>query len=64
MLVGGPFRTLRRCFETRVDKSTPAHHAIIPWLLQHTCLLLNVKSRGSDGLTEWARHEVEHLLRK
>ena len=27
----------------------------MPWLLEHTALLLNVKTRGQDGLTAWAR---------
>ena len=55
MLIRGLFRTLRLCLEARIGKAVPVHHAVIPWLLQHTCFLLNVKSRGPDGLTPWAR---------
>ncbi len=54
-LVRGLFRTLKLCLEARVDRYIPVDHALIPWLLQHTCLLLNTKTRGPDGLTPWAR---------
>ncbi len=54
-LVRGLFRTLKLCVEARLDKYMPINHALIPWLLQHTCLILNVRSRGSDGLTAWER---------
>ena len=55
MLIRGLFRTLRLCLEARIGKRIPAGHAMIPWLLEHTCFLLNIKSRGSDGHTAWAR---------
>ncbi len=55
MLVRGLFRTLKLCLEARIGKYVPPDHAIVPWLLEHTCLLLNVKYRGADGLTSWAR---------
>ena len=43
------------CLEARLGKYVSANHALVPWLLQHTCILLNAKSRGSDGLTCWER---------
>ena len=55
MLVRGLFRTLKLCLEARIGKYVPPDHPLVPWLLQHTCLLLNVKYRGADGLTAWAR---------
>ena len=55
MLVQGLFRTLKLCLEARIGKYVPPDHPLVPWLLQHTCLLLNVKYRGADGLTAWAR---------
>ena len=54
-IVRGLFRTLKLCLEARLGKYVPADHALVPWLLQHTCTLLNAKSRGSDGLTCWER---------
>ena len=54
-IVRGLFRTLKLCLEARIGKYVSASHAIVPWLLQHTCTLLNAKSRGSDGLTCWER---------
>ena len=55
MILRGLFRTLKLCLEARLGKFIPIGHASIPWLLQHTCLLMNVAKRGSDGLTAWAR---------
>ena len=55
MLIRGLFRTLKLCLESQIEKYIPTAHSVIPWLLEHTALLLNVRSRGSDGLTPWAR---------
>ena len=55
MLVRGLFRTLKLCLEARIDHYIPAGHAIIPWLLEHTCMILNTRTRQDDGLTPWAR---------
>ena len=54
-LIRGLFRTIRLCLEARISKKIPTNHALMPWMLLHTCFLLNIKSRGSDGLTPWAR---------
>ncbi len=53
-LTRGLFRTLRCCLEARLDRAIPVGHAVIPWLLEHTCLLLNTLVRGEDGITPWA----------
>ncbi len=52
-IVRGLFRTLKLCLESRLGKYVSTDHALVPWLLQHTCTLLNAKSRGPDGLTSW-----------
>ena len=54
-LIRGVFRTLKVCLEDRVDKSIPIDHALVAWLLEHTCLVLNVMGRGEDGITPWHR---------
>ena len=54
-LVRGMFRTLKCCLEARIGKTIPVNHALIPWLLEHTCLLMNTLVRGNDGLTSWHR---------
>ena len=54
-LIRGLFRTLKLCLEARIGKFVPINHALIPWLLEHTCLLLNAMVVGEDGLTSWAR---------
>ncbi len=54
-LVRGVFRTLKLCLESRVNKIIPVNHAIIPWLLEHAGLVLNVRPLGSGGQTSWSR---------
>ncbi len=54
-IIRGMFRTLKLCLEARIKKFIPVTHALVPWLLEHVCLLLNVQSRGHDGLTPWQR---------
>ena len=46
MLVRGLFRTLELCLGSQVERFIPVGHAIIPWLLEHTCFALNVRSTG------------------
>jgi len=53
--VRGLMRTLKLCLESRIGKYIPVTHAIIPWLLEHTCLLINARVKGPDGLTPWSR---------
>ncbi len=59
MLIRGLFRTLKLALESKIEKHTPIGHALVPWLIEHTALLLTVKSRGADGLTAWARCAAE-----
>ena len=54
-LVRGLFRTLKLCLEARIERYVPVSHALIPWLLEHTCTILNARSRGEDGFTPWFR---------
>ena len=55
MLGRGLFRTLKLCLESHIGRFIQTDHAIVPWLLEHTCLILNVRSRGTDGITPWER---------
>ena len=64
MLIRGMFRTIRLCLEARLDRKIPVDHALVPWLLEHACLLINVKSRGADGLTGWARARGRNFAQK
>ncbi len=64
MLIRGVFRALRLCPEARIDRKVPVDHAVIPWLLEHTCLLINVKTRGADGLKGWARARGRNFFQK
>ena len=53
MLIRGLFRTLKLGLEASIGKRIPVDHAIIPWLLEHTALLLSVRTRLPNGLTPW-----------
>ena len=55
MLVRGLFRTFKLCLESSIARRVPEDHALVPWLLRHTCLLLNTAVKGADGLTAWHR---------
>ena len=55
MLLRGLFRTIKLCLEARLGGYVPITHAVIPWLLEHTALILNTAVRGEDGLTPWTR---------
>jgi len=54
-LVRGLLRTIKLCLEARIGKYIPVDHAIMPWMIEHVCLLLNVLVRGEDGITAWQR---------
>ena len=45
---------MKLCTEARIDKFIAVDHPVVAWLLEHTCLILSVRVRGSDGLTAWA----------
>ena len=49
------FRMLELSLEHQIEKHIPIGHALVPWLVEHTAPLLNVKARGQDGFTSWAR---------
>ncbi len=53
--VQGLLRTLKLCLEDRLGKYIPVTHALIPWLVEHTCMILNTRHRGDDGCTSWMR---------
>ena len=54
-IIRGQFRTLKLCLESRIGKRIPINHAIVPWLLEYTAMLINVRYVGSDGKTAWSR---------
>ena len=53
--VRGLLRSLRLCLEKRLGARLPTQHPLMAWLVEHTALLLNACSRGSDGITPWER---------
>ena len=52
-LVKGFFGKFKLFLETRIDTYIPVSHSLIPWLLEHSCTLLNAKSKGPYGCTPW-----------
>ncbi len=49
------FRTLKLCLEDRLGKAIPVDHPATAWLVEHANSVLNTRSRGTDGLSPWAR---------
>ena len=43
MLVRGLSRTFKLCIESSIGKRIPEDHALVPWLLLHTCLLAKTR---------------------
>ena len=43
------------CLESTIERRIPEDHALIPWLLEHTCLIPNACVKDPDGLTAWYR---------
>ena len=54
-LIRGQFRTLKLCLEARIGKVIPTSHALVPWLLEYSALLLAVRYVSKDGKTAWHR---------
>ena len=55
MVLRGLSRALKLCLGAKLGTLIPAGHAMMPWLLQHTCFLLNIAKRRQDGPTAWSR---------
>ncbi len=53
--VRGLFRSLKLGLEERIGNQLPPSHPLTPWILEHTALLLNACTRGTDGKTSWER---------
>ncbi len=51
----GQFRTMKSDLEDRLGKKLPNEHPLVSWLAEHVTTLLNIRSRGQDGLTPWTR---------
>ena len=54
-ILRGHFRTLKLCLEARIGKVIPTNHALIPWLLEYTAMMLAATYVGTDGKTAWCR---------
>ena len=39
-IIRGHFRTLKLCLEARIGKVVPTNHALLPWLIEYTALIL------------------------
>ena len=55
MPVVGFFRTLKLLLGSRIQGFIRVGYAVIPRFLLHTCFVLNVRSRGPDGIAPWER---------
>ena len=47
--IQGQVGTLKLAVEPRIGKKVEEHLDIVPWLIRHAAMLLNIGQRGQDG---------------
>jgi len=53
--IQGQARTFKLALEARTGKSICETSAILPWLIRHAAMTLNIGQRGDDGRSAWER---------
>ena len=53
--IQGQVRTLKLALESRIGNKVEEHLDIVPWLIRHAAMLLNIGQRGQDGRSAWER---------
>ena len=53
--VQGQVRTLKLALEARISEKVAETSDVVPWMIRHAAMLLNIGQRGDDGRTAWER---------
>ena len=61
--VQGQARTMKLAPEARISEKVMETSDIIPWLIRHAAMLINIGQRGDDGRTAWERVKGRKLNR-
>jgi len=59
----GQFRTLKLALDASYNTRIEGNHAIIPWIIMHSCCLLSWYQVGSDGKTPFQRWKGRNFRR-
>ena len=54
-MVQGQARTLKLAVEAMMSEKIVETSDIIPWMIRHAAMLVNIGQRGEDGRTAWER---------
>ena len=54
-IVNGMFRTFRSGLGDELGYRVPARHPLVAWLVRHAADVVNLSTRGPDGLTAYQR---------
>ena len=63
-VIQGQVRTLRLGIQARYQTILRSDHPIMPWLIKHSALLINVCKVGEDGRTAWERRKGKKFKRQ
>ena len=53
--VQGQVRTMKLALEARISEKVAETSDIIPWMIRHAAMLVNIGQRVDDGRTAWER---------
>ena len=53
--IPGQARTFKLALEARTGKSIGESSDVLPWLIRHAAMTLNIGQRGEDGRSAWER---------
>ena len=53
--IQGQARTFKLALEARTGKSIGESSDVLPWLIRHAAMTLNIGQRGEDGRSAWER---------
>ena len=53
--IQGQARTFKLALEARIGKKLEESSVVLPWLVRHSAMTLNIGQRGEDGRSAWER---------
>ena len=53
--IQGQARTFKLASEARIGKKLEESSVVLPWLVRHSAMALNIGQRGEDGRSAWER---------
>ena len=63
-IVQSQLRTLRLGLQSRYRTRLRSDHPVMPWVIKHAALLINICKVGEDGRTAWERRKGKNFNRQ